>query len=81
LDEVVRVDGFDEQGVTRFPGLAVELPEDDYRRRIVAFAEKAKEPFDGVEKVLDDDPWENELYPRFWAEYNALLERHSRPTP
>lgn len=78
LDDIVRVDTFDEQGTTRFPGLTVELPEIDYRRRIVAFAEKAKAPFDGVEKVLDPDDWETELYPKFWSEYNTLLDRHSR---
>jgi hypothetical protein len=74
LHDVVRID---ELGETRFPELAVELAEDEYRRRIIAFAEKAKEPFVGVEKGFDEDDADRELYPQFWDEYDRLLARHS----
>jgi len=63
----------------RFPGLAAELQSDEYRRRIVAFAEKAKEPITGVEKECDEDDYDRELYPKFWEEYDGLLARHSGP--
>lgn len=60
--------------VREFPGLSVDLAEDEYRRRIVAFAQEAKEPFTGIEKVIDED-WERDTYGKFWREYNARLDR------
>ena len=64
LHDVVRVD---DRGATRFPDLEAELPEDEYRRCIVAFAEKA----------FEDDDYDRELYRKFWEEYDGLLARHS----
>ena len=73
LEDVVRVD---DRATTRFPGLVVEVAQEEYRRQIVAFAEKAKEPFVGVEKSFEDDDYDLVLYPRFWAEYDAIIARH-----
>jgi hypothetical protein len=55
-----------------FPGLSVDLAEAVYRRQIVAFAQKAKQPFVGIEKVFHED-WEHDLYEEFWREYDARL--------
>ena len=74
LHDVVRYDSVDESEAVRFPGLSVELSEDEYRRRIVAYAEKAKQLFEGVEKTLDED-WERQVYEEFWQEYDARLSR------
>lgn len=72
LHDVVRYDTiFPHEGV-RFPELAVELGEEEYRDEIVAFAEKAKEPFVGVEKEFEED------YVEFWDEYDARLNRARR---
>jgi hypothetical protein len=60
--------------VRDFPGLSVDLTEHEYRRRIVAFAHKAKEPFVGIEKVIEED-WERDMYTEFWREYDARLDR------
>jgi hypothetical protein len=60
----------------RFPGLAVDLSEDEYRRAVVAFAEKAKEPFATVEKTLDDST--RDEYEAFWREYDERLGRAAR---
>jgi hypothetical protein len=57
----------------RFPGLAAELSEDEYRRSIVAFAEAAKEPFAAVEKSLDEST--RAEYEAFWREYDQRLAR------
>jgi hypothetical protein len=61
----------------RFSDIAVEVSEEEYRRRIVAFAERAKRPFVGVVKEFDEDDVDCELYPRFWADHDGLLARHS----
>ena len=59
----------------RFQGLAVDISEDEYRRVIVAFAEKAKDPFAAVEKTLDE---EREEYEAFWREFDERLGRARR---
>lgn len=58
----------------RFAGLAVDVAEDEYRRQVVAFAEEAKRPFVGVEKVFYDDA-DRQEYEEFWQEYDARLSR------
>ena len=73
LHDVVRYDSVDESQAVRFPGLVVELAEDEYRGRVVAFAEKAKQLFEGVEKVLDDS--DRHDYEEFWQEYDGRLSR------
>jgi hypothetical protein len=74
LFDVVRYDNVNEREAVHFPGLTVELSEDDYRRQVVAFAEKAKQPFVGIEKVIEDDV-DRELYDEFWQEYEERLSR------
>jgi hypothetical protein len=74
LSDVVRYDSPDDAEAVRFPEVVVELPEDEYRRRIVAFAQKAKELFAGVEKRFPDE-WDRDQYERFWGEYEELLAR------
>jgi hypothetical protein len=74
LYDVVRFDTVDETETVRFPGLEVELADDEYRLPVVAFAEKAKEPFVGTEKTPADD-YEQQLYEEFWREYDERLRR------
>ena len=51
----------------RFPRLAVEVGEDEYRRQVVAFAQGAKRPLEGIEKVFYDDV-DRDDYKEFWQE-------------
>jgi hypothetical protein len=74
IADVVRYDTTSDSEAVRFPGLAVEMPLHEYRDEITAFARKAKEPFEGVEKVFHDD-LDRDDYVRFWEEYDRLLER------
>lgn len=74
LYDVVRYDSVDETQAARFPGLAVEMGEDDYRRQVVAFAEKAKRLFEGVDKVFDDES-DRQEYDEFWREFDVRLSR------
>jgi hypothetical protein len=74
LHDVVRYDSVDETQATRFPGLEVELSEDDYRRQVAAFAEKARGLFEGVDKVFHDDS-DRQEYDEFWREYDERLSR------
>jgi hypothetical protein len=73
LDDVVTRDNVD--GTVDFPGLAVEIAESKYRRQIVAFAEKAKEPFDAGSPKTPAGEIDEELYAEFWREYNGRLSR------
>jgi hypothetical protein len=74
ISDVMRDDA--EAYLTRFPGLSVDVPEEIYRQRIVAFAEKAKEPFNGVTKTFTDD-FDRREYEKFWAEYDLLLKSNN----
>jgi hypothetical protein len=65
----------DVDGTVDFPGLAVEIAESEYRRQIVAFAEKAKEPFDAGSPKTPAGEIDEELYAEFWREYNGRLSR------
>jgi hypothetical protein len=69
LSDVVRYDSLDE--AVRFPGVTAEVAKDEYRCQVVAFAEKAKQPFEGIEKDLDDH--DGPLYEAFWQEYEERL--------
>jgi hypothetical protein len=77
IDDVVRNDSVDETEAMRFPGVAGELSEDEYRLQVVAFAERAKEPFEGIEKEFEDD-FERHQYEEFWEEFDARLNRAAR---
>lgn len=78
LHEVVRYDTVDEAEAVRFPGLEVEVAVDEYRLEVVAFAEKAKQPFVGSEKTPGDD-YEQRVYEEFWREYDGRLSRALSP--
>jgi hypothetical protein len=78
LADVVRYDTTNEAEGVRFPGLVVEVGEKEYRREVVAFAEKAKQPFVGREKTPSDD-YEQQLYEEFWREYDERLNRTLSP--
>ena len=74
LHEVVRYDGLTDADAVCFGDLVVELAEDDYRRRIAAFAEEAKKPFLEVTKTPAAD-FDQQLYDGFWHEYETRLGR------
>ena len=78
LHDVARFDTVDETEAVRFPGLEIELAEEGYRLPVVAFAEKAKEPFVGTEKTPADD-YEQQRYEEFWREYDGRLARALSP--
>jgi hypothetical protein len=77
IDDVVRYDSVEESDALRFPGLATELSEDEYREQIVAFAVQAKKPFQGTIKEFEDD-LERQQYEKFWKEFDARLGRAER---
>ena len=77
LDDVVRYDTVDENEAVRFPGVAAQLSEDEYRLHVVAFAEQAKEPFERIPKEFADD-FEQQQYEDFWEEFDARLNRAVR---
>ncbi len=72
ITDVVRYDTTNEGDATRFPNLEIEMPLDEYRDEVVAFARRAKEPFEGVEKSFGDEVDEQD-YLDFWEEYDRLL--------
>jgi hypothetical protein len=77
IDDVVLYDTVDESEAIRFPGVAAELSEDEYRLHVVAFANRAKEPFEGIAKEFADD-FEQQQYEEFWEEFDARLTRAVR---
>jgi hypothetical protein len=77
IADVVRYDTVDETEVVRFQGVTAELSEDEYRLRVVAFAEQAKALFDGITKEFADD-LEQQQYEDFWEEFEARLRRATR---
>jgi hypothetical protein len=74
IAEVVRYDSTAEDEGVRFPGLVVEVPLAGYRDEIKAFAQRAKEPFEGIAKSFDDDV-DRQDYFNFWEEYERLLNQ------
>jgi hypothetical protein len=74
IADVVRYDTIDETEAVRFPGLVATPSENEYRRHVVAFAERAKEPFMGIEKEFSDSHEQRE-YEEFWEEFDSRLSR------
>jgi hypothetical protein len=74
IDDVVRYDTVNETEAVRFPGVAAELSEDEYRLQVVAFAEWAKEPFEKIAKEPADD-FDQQQHADFWGEFDARLSR------
>jgi len=73
LHDVLKYETTDESLPIRFPDLAAELSEDEYRFEVAAFAKRAKEPFEGVEKAPFDD-FDRQMYADFWEEYDSRLQ-------
>jgi hypothetical protein len=48
------------------------VPLEEYRDEIVAFARRAKVPFEGMTKSFGDD-FDREMFVEFWEEYDRLL--------
>jgi hypothetical protein len=71
LSDVVRSDSF--PSGARIPTLVAELTEDEYAQQITAFAEKAKQPFQGAHKEVDEV--DLKLWNDFWQEYDERLQR------
>lgn len=74
LADVVRHDTTSDTPTATFPELEAEVPRDDYVRTVVAFAERAKEPFRGVVKEFSDE-YDRKEYGDFWIEYEDRLRR------
>jgi hypothetical protein len=74
ITDVIRYDSTDEAEALRFPGLTVELLFVEYRDEIAAFARRAKQPFEGIEKSFSDDV-DRQDFINFWEEYDRLLDQ------
>lgn len=77
ISDVVRYDGTGELEVERFSGLMAEMPDEEYRREIIAFANEAKQLFAGVRKIFADE-FDRQQYEKFWDEYTRLLNRYEK---
>jgi hypothetical protein len=75
IRDVVKYDTIDVREAVRFPQIDVEVAEEEYRRQVIAFATRAKEPFQGIEKKFEGyfADHERREYEEFWAEYERLL--------
>jgi len=74
IANVVRRDTVAAPDEVLFPGLTAEIDEAGYRRQVIAFADRAKELFAGIDKLLEDD-FDRREYEGFWREYEGLLQR------
>jgi hypothetical protein len=72
IGNVVRYDGTSNSDVVKFPEVAVELSEEEYRREVIAFANEARKSFAGVTKTFSDE-FDRQEYEQFWREYDLLL--------
>ena len=61
-----------EDTVQEYPDLVAEVPLAEYRDEIVAFARRAKTPFEGISKSFGD-AFERKMFVEFWEEYDRLL--------
>ena len=78
IADVVRYDSTGEgPPAARYPGLVVEIPLAAYRDEIKSFAQRAKEPFEGIGKSYRDKV-DRQDYLDFWEEYERLLRPGSR---
>jgi hypothetical protein len=75
ISDVIRYDGTGEADAVRFPDLTVDIPEAKYGQQVVAFANQARQLFDGHTKTFYEE-WEQQQYQEFWSEYNAILARY-----
>jgi hypothetical protein len=73
LDNIIRYDTTNEEQGIKFNGLAARLAEEDYRRRVIEFALKARQLFQGSPRSYCND-FDRQQFEAFWTEYNALLK-------
>ena len=79
LNNIIRFDTTNEERSTKFTDLEAKLTEEDYRKQVIAFAVKAKQPFQESPRSYYDD-FDRQQFETFWKEYDALLKRKVRPT-
>ena len=75
IDDITRYETTDPSEALAFRGSPVAVPDEEYSQQIIAFATKAKQLFEGVEKTFYSD-FDREQYERFWREFDSLLARH-----
>lgn len=56
-------------------GYAVTVPMDEYRREVLAFAEKIEEFYKAHPRPLPEDDWTRENYLLFWKEWHRRKEQ------
>jgi hypothetical protein len=78
LNNIIRFDTTNEERSTKFPELEAKLTEEEYRKQVIAFAVKAKQPFQESPRSYYDD-FDQQQFETFWKEYDALLKREERP--
>lgn len=76
INNVIRHYSTDKADDAEFSELSVQVPEEEYRHQIVAFAREAKELFSGITKTFQID-FDREQYESFWAEFDQLLEQYN----
>jgi hypothetical protein len=76
IGDIVWYEVTDENKAKRYAGLTVEMPIQEYRSQVCAFARQDRELFHGVTKRFDD-VFVRQQYEEFWSEYNELLARHA----
>lgn len=74
LTNIRRYDSVSESEVKHFPNLQLELPFEEYRQQVIAFAKTAKELFQASEKRIPAGLMQVQ-YAAFWDEYHSLVER------
>ncbi len=74
LANIIRFDTTNEEHGKKFLELEAVLTEEEYRKQVIAFAVKAKQPFQESPRSYYDD-FGREQFETFWKEYDALLKR------
>ena len=78
LNNIIRFDTTNEERSTKFPNLEARLAEVEYRKQVISFAVKAKQPFLESPRTYYDD-FDRQQFESFWKEYDALLKSEERP--
>ncbi len=73
LNNIIRFDTTNEERSTKFTNLEAKLTEEDYRKQVIAFAVKAKQPFQELPRSYYED-FDRQQFETFWKEYDALLK-------
>lgn len=56
-------------------GYTVTVPMAEYRREVLAFAEKIEDFYNAHPRTLPEDEWERENYLLFWKEWHRRKEQ------